>query len=98
MKMTLRQPGVVAALGAALLFGAATPLAKRLLQTMDSWLLAGILYLGAGFGLAIWRRATQAAPIHMPGSERLWFAGAIVSGGIVAPVLLMFGLAGTPAS
>jgi drug/metabolite transporter (DMT)-like permease len=31
-------------------------------------------------------------------SEALWFAGAIAAGGIVAPVLLMFGLAGTPAS
>ena len=67
----LRKPGVVAALSAALLFGAATPLAKRLLQTVDPWLLAGLLYLGAGLGLAIYRRVVRAAPIRMPRSEML---------------------------
>ncbi len=39
--------GVRAALGAALLFGAATPLAKLLLTPLDPWLLAGVLW-GAG--------------------------------------------------
>ena len=94
----LRRPGVLAALSAALLFGSATPLAKRLLVTVDPWLLAGLLYLGAGLGLTIYRRLVRAAPIRMAGSEILWFAGAIVAGGIVAPVLLMFGLSNTPAS
>ena len=41
-------PGVGAALGAALLFGAGTPLAKMLLVGTDPWLLAGLLYLGSG--------------------------------------------------
>jgi len=45
-------PGVAAALGAALLFGASTPLAKLLLGEVDPWLLAGFLYLGSGIGLA----------------------------------------------
>ena len=48
-------PGVVAALGAALLFGAGTPLAKFLLAGTDPWLLAGLLYLGSGLGLTLWR-------------------------------------------
>jgi drug/metabolite transporter (DMT)-like permease len=98
MGTLLRRPGVFAALSAALLFGSATPLAKRLLLTVDPWLLAGLLYLGAGLGLAIYRRLVRAAPIRMVRSEILWFAGAIVAGGIVAPVLLMFGLTHTPAS
>ena len=52
----LRQPGIFAALGAALLFGAGTPLAKLLLATVDPWLLAALLYLGSGLGLALWSR------------------------------------------
>ena len=45
-------PGVPLALGSAILFGASAPLAKLLLGEIDPWLLAGILYLGAGVGLA----------------------------------------------
>jgi hypothetical protein len=44
---------VAAALGAALLFGASTPLAKMLLGETSPWLLAGLLYLGSGIGLAL---------------------------------------------
>ena len=58
--MSLRFPatvishaGVSAALGAALLFGAGTPLAKALLADIDPWLLAGLLYLGSGLGLTL---------------------------------------------
>ena len=43
-KERLRQAGIPAALGAALLFGAGTPLAKWLLDAVDPWLLAGLLY------------------------------------------------------
>jgi drug/metabolite transporter (DMT)-like permease len=45
-------PGVPLALGSAILFGASAPLAKLLIGSVDPWLLAGILYLGAGIGLA----------------------------------------------
>jgi hypothetical protein len=38
------------ALLSATLFGASTPFAKLLLGSVDPWMLAGILYLGAGFG------------------------------------------------
>ena len=54
-KRGLRQPGVMAALGAALLFGGSTPLAKGLLASIHPWLLAGLLYLGSGAGLALYR-------------------------------------------
>ena len=47
----LNQPGVCAALGAALLFGASTPIAKLLLHAVSPWILAGLLYLGSGIGL-----------------------------------------------
>lgn len=94
----LRQPGVAAALIAAVLFGAGTPLAKQLLNTVSPWLLAGLLYLGSGVGLALYRVITRQAAVHLPRNERLWFIGAITSGGVIAPVLLMVGLTGMPAS
>jgi drug/metabolite transporter (DMT)-like permease len=94
----LRHPGVLAALGAAVLFGAAAPLAKRLLQTIDPWLLAGLLYLGSGLGLTIYRRLVRAGRVRLARSQVLWFAGAVLAGGVVGPVLLMFGLTGMHAS
>ncbi|MGV0976749.1 MAG: DMT family transporter [Azonexus sp.] len=90
--------GVVAALAAALLFGASTPLAKILLRDVGPWLLAGLFYLGSGIGLTLWRALTRAAPVHFSRGETGWLAAAILSGGVVAPVLLMFGLTGMPAS
>ena len=92
------QPGVPAALGAALLFGAGTPLAKWLLDAVSPWLLAGLLYLGSGIGLTLYRRMIDAPVVRLPRNEVPWFAGAILTGGIIGPVLLMIGLAGMPAS
>jgi drug/metabolite transporter (DMT)-like permease len=45
-------PGILFALASALLFGASTPFAKLLLGAIDPWMLAGLLYLGSGLGLA----------------------------------------------
>jgi len=84
--------GIKAALLAALLFGAATPLAKLFLADNSPWMLAGLFYLGSGIGLSLYRRITGAARVVLPAAERIWFGGAIVAGGIVAPVLLMLGL------
>lgn len=94
----LRQPGVLAALGAALLFGAGTPLAKLLLKSIDPWLLAGLLYLGSGIGLTAYRWLAGSERVRMARGEAKWFAGAIAAGGVAAPVLLMFGLVRMPAS
>jgi drug/metabolite transporter (DMT)-like permease len=94
----LRQPGILAALSAALLFGAGTPLAKLLLKSVDPWLLASLLYLGSGIGLTIYRWLTRGVAVRMARAEIWWFAGAILAGGVIAPVLLMFGLVGMPAS
>ncbi len=94
----LRERGVLAALAAALLFGASAPAAKLLLDGTDPWLLAGLLYAGAGLGLALYRRARRAPGVRLASGDWRWFAGAIVAGGIVAPVLLMAGLSAMPAS
>lgn len=92
------------ALAAALLFGASTPLAKLLGVEMSALLLAGLLYLGSGLGLAlamVVRRVlqrgahTDLAALTIPSRERLWLLGAIVSGGVLGPALLMLGLQST---
>jgi drug/metabolite transporter (DMT)-like permease len=80
------------------LFGAGTPLAKWLLDAVSPWLLAGLLYLGSGLGLTLYRGLIHSPAVSLPRDEVPWFAGAILAGGIVGPVLLMIGLTGMPAS
>src|SRR5262245_59696531 len=96
--MTLKQPGIPAALGAAVLFGAGTPLAKLLLDAMSPWLLAGVLYLGSGVGLAVLRLVHAEAPARLAPRDIGWLTGSVATGGIAAPVLLMWGLSGATAS
>lgn len=91
-------PGVLAALVAALLFGASAPIAKWLLQDISPWTLAGLFYLGSGVGLSVYRLVTHAQPVVLQRGEAGWLAGAVATGGVAGPVLLMFGLTGMPAS
>jgi len=93
-----QNPGVLAAFAAAVLFGASTPAAKLLLGTTTPWLLAGLFYLGSGLGLFVVRLVNRAPGARVAANERVWLAGAIAAGGIVAPVLLLYGLARMPAS
>lgn len=81
-----------------MLFGAGTPLAKQLLDSVDPWLLAGLLYLGSGLGLTLFRVVRRSKPVRLARRDLLPLGGAVFFGGIVGPVLLMFGLAGMPAS
>jgi len=55
MRSALAHPAVLSALGAALLFGASTPLAKQFVGDSAALLLAGLLYLGSGIGLTVVR-------------------------------------------
>src|SRR5258708_37595464 len=98
--MRASRSAVIAALLAALLFGASTPFAKILAGDVSPILLAGLLYLGSGLGLTVIRvlRARRFEIPRLRLNEWLWFAGAIVSGGMIAPVLLMYGLTETSAS
>jgi drug/metabolite transporter (DMT)-like permease len=96
-------PGILLVLASAVLFGASTPFAKLLLGSVDPWLMAGLLYLGAGFGLAIVhvsRGALQLpaveAPLRRP--DVPWLATVISFGGVFGPLLLMLGLARTDAA
>ncbi len=90
--------GVLAALAAALLFGASAPIAKRLLQNVSPWMLAGLFYLGSGVGLGGYRWVRRSPPVSLQHGEAGWLAGAVLAGGVAGPVLLMFGLTGMPAS
>jgi drug/metabolite transporter (DMT)-like permease len=85
---------ILAALGAAVLFGTSTPLAKLLVGVMSPALLAGFLYLGSGvglWGLRLIRDRGIASP-HLHAAEWPWLLGATVSGGVLGPFLLMWGL------
>jgi drug/metabolite transporter (DMT)-like permease len=98
--MRTLHPAVLAAIGAAVLFGASTPLAKALIGDVPPLLLAGLLYLGSGIGLTL-ARLVRDRGWHAPDLGRHewpWLLGAIGFGGVLAPVLLMIGLAKTPAS
>ena len=89
---------IAAALGAAALFGLSVPAGKALLTVTDPWLLAGLLYLGSGVSLGACRLAQRfllggrAGEARLGRSEWPWLAAAIFTGGVIAPVLLMFGL------
>ena len=103
-RLALLWPGVPLAIGSAVLFGASTPLAKLLLGAgVDPWLLAGLLYLGSGLGLAVAylvRGALAAAPSEAPlrRADLPWLALVVLIGGGVGPVLLMLGMRTTAAS
>jgi drug/metabolite transporter (DMT)-like permease len=95
---SLRSIGVQAGIAAAILFGAGTPLAKLLLGSVSPWMLAGLLYLGSGLGLVLYRLVRRSPRVRLARRELLPLAGAIFFGGVLGPVLLMFGLASMPAT
>jgi len=87
--------GFIKALGAAALFGAATPCAKLLLEGFGENLLAGLLYCGAALALFPFvikerRRGADLFPSDYKNRRRLF--GAILFGGILGPVLALLGL------
>jgi len=89
---------ILYALAAAGLFGVATPLAKLLTPAMSAWMLAGLLYLGSGVGLAIVRAVAGRRGAAVSRADVPWLLGAIASGGIIGPLLLMWGLQATSGS
>jgi drug/metabolite transporter (DMT)-like permease len=97
------QPGILMALASAVLFGASTPLAKLLLGSVGPWLMAGLLYLGAGLGLSLVHLSRGA--LHLPAveaplrrSDMPWLGLVILAGGVLGPLLLMIGLVHTQAA
>lgn len=95
--------GPVLALASALLFGLSAPAAKLLVATADPWLLAGLLYLGSGVGLGLYRLlgpviAPRTPETPLRSADVPWLVVAIATGGVIGPVLLMLGLAAGPAA
>jgi drug/metabolite transporter (DMT)-like permease len=95
---------VLQALLASVLFGASAPFAKLLLAGIDPIPLAAFLYLGSGLGAWLLFYFQQAGnggkqvEAHLARTDLPWLMGAILSGGVAAPILLMGGLNQTPAS
>ena len=90
----MRTRPILLGISAAILFGAATPASKWLLTEFTPFQLAGILYFGAAAGVA--PAALAQGGMGLPrGSDhrnRARLLGAVVFGGILGPVALLFGL------
>lgn len=92
------------ALLASILFGASAPITKILLGQVEPIPLASFLYLGSGLGLLVFQMANviikkqviNEAPLK--NKDFLWLLGAIIVGGIIAPIILLTSLKITPAS
>lgn len=85
---------VMTGLASAFLFGAATPASKVLLGGIQAQALAGMLYIGAALGVLplVIRERNFRWPWRASRSTLLLLAGAIVLGGVLGPLLLLFGL------
>ena len=92
---------VIQAILAAALFGVSAPVAKLLVGEIPPVLLASLLYLGSGLGLSLYKIIQN---IYLPSSGRearlsrddtFWLTGSILSGGVIAPIVLMFSLQNT---
>jgi len=99
----MNRTAMLYALLSAALFGVSTPAAKFLVGSVQPVLLAGLLYCGAGIGIAVLRRVwpslvSRAPEVALGRADLPWLAGAILAGGVVGPVLLMTGLARTSAA
>jgi drug/metabolite transporter (DMT)-like permease len=95
---------IMQALIAALLFGASAPLAKLLLGEIEPIPLAAFLYLGSGIGLSgvkLFQHITNKGMEREAGIKKpdyKWLIGAVLAGGVIAPIILLFSLRNTPAA
>lgn len=95
---------MVQAILAALLFGASAPVSKLLLGDIEPIPMAAFLYLGSGIGLLLFRLMQRLnknyvqVEAQIKKDDLIWLIGAIIAGGVCAPIVLMFSLRDTPAS
>jgi drug/metabolite transporter (DMT)-like permease len=86
---------------AASLFGIYIPLAKLLVRDIPPVVLVGLLYSGSFLGLSLYSalirivstKNTQSANLNK--EDFRWLFGAVLSGGIIAPISMMYGLSQT---
>lgn len=96
-------PGAPLAIASAGLFGAVAPVSKLLLESTSPFMLAGLMYLGTGLGLAAYRLfrdrfAPESGEAQLRRADMPWLAIAIAMGGVLGPVLLVLGVSRTTAS
>ncbi len=91
---------ITKALLAATLFGLNAPLAKLFLEEAVAPIpMAAFLYLGSGLGaglLLLAQRGTEESGLQR--ADVPWLLGALLAGGVAAPIVLMFSLDVTPAA
>jgi len=93
---------ILQAMLAALFFGTSAPISKLFLGEVPPVLMAAFLYLGSGIGISLVKLSQRMTSSQKEAGIRRpdlgWLAGAIISGGILAPIILMVSLENTPAS
>jgi len=89
----MRRFALITGILSGFLFGVATPFSKLLLNNLNSFQLAGLLYLGAALAMLpyILRKNNNLKLLFQPGS-RAKTAGIIFIGGFAGPLLLLAGL------
>lgn len=102
MKEKSNKNGILFAILAAALYAINSPLSKILLDYMTPTLMAGFLYLGAGFGMAfiaLIRKCSNGkkSEQHLTKKELPYTLGMILLD-IAAPICLLFGLKATTAA
>jgi drug/metabolite transporter (DMT)-like permease len=87
---------------ASLFFATSAPLAKTLLAEVDPVMLAALLYLGSGAGLLLFKvtvhRIKPDTEARLARTDMPWLIGAILAGGVAAPIVLMYSLRNTSAA
>ena len=79
-------------MGSAALFGATPPFSKFMLEAVSPFMLAGLLYLGAGVGLGTYKcvmgRTSGTDEASLTAKDIPWLALTVALGGGVGPVCL----------
>lgn len=92
----MKNKTVKTALLSAILFGISPVACKAIVGDMPSSLLAGLLYLGSGIGLTGVAYCQKSKGLHELRSitlrQKACLAGAILSGGVTAPLFLAYGI------
>jgi drug/metabolite transporter (DMT)-like permease len=94
---TMRTPALWC-IAAAALFGASTPASKALLGPIGPLLLSGLLYAGAAVAVLPWALRHAGALRRIDRANLLRLLGAVFFGGMLGPVLLLWGLSLAPAA
>ena len=95
---------MIQAILAAVLFGASAPVSKLLLSEAEPIPMAAFLYLGSGIGLlflrSFQRMQNRSGNLEANIGKRdiKWLIGAVFSGGVLAPIILMYCIKNTPAA